>query len=62
MNDTTPKLLLKPKEAAAALSIGQRKLWELTNCGEIPSIRIGRQLRYDVDALREWIAQQSAQR
>ncbi len=59
MNETTPKLLLRPHEAAEALSISERKLWEMTKAGEIPAIRIGRNVRYDVNALREWIAKQS---
>ncbi len=48
-------LLLKPHEAAAALAISPRKLWELTNMGELPCVRIGRSLRYPREALRTWI-------
>ena len=47
--------LLSPKDAQALLAIGSRKLWELTNCGEIPHLRIGRAIRYDVSDLEEWI-------
>jgi excisionase family DNA binding protein len=50
------QLLLKPNEAAKALAISPRQLWTLTNRGEIPSIRLGHSLRYDVAALREWIS------
>jgi excisionase family DNA binding protein len=49
------KLLLKPGEAAEALSISARKLWALTNAGEIPCVRFGRSVRYDLADLREWI-------
>ena len=49
------KLLMKAKEAAALLAISTRKLWEITNCGKIPHVRIGRSVRYDPDDLRAWI-------
>ena len=52
-----PKLL-KPKEAAAVLAISERTLWTLTDDGVIPSVRIGRSVRYDVADLRRWIGQQ----
>jgi excisionase family DNA binding protein len=48
-------LLLAPPEAAKALAIGQRKLWELTNRGIIPAVRIGRAVRYDVRDLAAFI-------
>jgi len=57
---TIPKLLLNSREAADALSIGERKLWTMPKTGEIPSIRMGRSVRYDIEALRDWICQQSA--
>ena len=47
--------LVRPAEAARLLSIGKRKLWELTNCHAIPFLRIGRSLRYDVRDLEQWI-------
>ena len=48
-------LLLKSQEAAETLAISPRKLWELTNCGEIPCVRIGRAVRYSVEDLQQWI-------
>ena len=48
-------LLVNAKEAARILSISQRKLWQLKNCGEIPYVRIGRAVRYSPDELRKWI-------
>lgn len=50
------RLALRPPEAARALGIGVRKLWELTNCGEIPHIKEGRAVLYPVAALEEWLA------
>ena len=49
-----PRVLLTPEEAAKAMSISTRKLWELTNAGELPAVRIDRAVRYDVADLRAW--------
>ncbi len=52
-------LALRPREAAAALGIGERKLWELTAPrGPIPCAKIGTCVVYPVDALRAWLAAQ----
>lgn len=48
-------MLLTAKEAARTLSISPRKLWELTNCSEIPCVRIGKLVRYTPDDLQDWI-------
>jgi excisionase family DNA binding protein len=53
------RLALRPKEAAEALGIGERKLWELTNRGEIPHIRVGRAVIYPVAELERWLAEQA---
>ena len=57
-----PCLALRPKDAARALAIGERKLWELTNRGDIPCFRIGRAVRYDPVDLRNWITAQKQRR
>ncbi|MCI0637974.1 MAG: helix-turn-helix domain-containing protein [Gemmataceae bacterium] len=52
-------ILLRAEEAAAALAISERTLWELTQNGEIPCVKIGekgRGVRYRVEALRAWAA------
>ena len=48
-------LLVKAPEAARLLAISQRKLWELTNCGEVPCVRIGAAVRYSPADLAAWI-------
>lgn len=53
------RLALRPKEAARALGIGERLLWEMTNRGEIPCVRIGRCVVYPVALLNEWLAGQA---
>ena len=52
-------LALRPREAAQALSIGERLLWSKTNAGEIPHVRIGRAVVYPVDLLRDWLVAQA---
>ena len=54
-NVTLNPLLLNAKSAARALAISTRKLWELTNCRDIPSVRIGRRVLYDPRDLQTWI-------
>lgn len=56
---TPPTLALRPREAARALGIGERKLWELTNRGEIPHAKLGRATVYPIAALERWLAEQS---
>jgi excisionase family DNA binding protein len=48
-------LLWTSRQAAKALAISERKLWELTNEEAIPCIRIGRAVRYDPADIRTWI-------
>jgi excisionase family DNA binding protein len=57
MSEPTPavQLLLTPPQAAKALAIGQRKLWELTNRGIIRATRIGRSVRYDLRDLTAFV-------
>jgi excisionase family DNA binding protein len=50
------RLLLTPKQAAAALGISPRLLWSLTKSGEVPVIRLRRAVRYSPAALQQWIA------
>ena len=56
--DPIPILALRPKDAARALGIGQRKLWELTadRTSAIPHIHFGRAILYPVRELQEWLA------
>lgn len=49
------KLLLTAREAAEALSVTERTLWNWTASHGLPCVRIGRSLRYSVDELRKWI-------
>jgi len=55
----TPRLALRPAEAAKALGIGARLLWELTNRREIPHLKLGRATLYPVSALQDWLAERA---
>lgn len=49
-------LALRPREAAAALSISERTLWSLTAPrGPIPAARAGRSVLYRVADLDAWL-------
>lgn len=54
------RLLLRAGEVGEALGLSRSRVYELIAAGAIPSIRVGGCVRVPVDALREWIAAQSA--
>ena len=53
-NEPQP-MLIDAKAACAPLSIGERRLWSLTNCDAIPSRKIGRAVRYSPPEFQAWI-------
>jgi excisionase family DNA binding protein len=53
---TTLTPLMTVREAADVLRISERTLWSLTNAGELPSVRVGRSVRYDPIDVATWIA------
>lgn len=60
MHDISSPLALRPREAAKALGISTRTLWQMTRDGRIPHVRIGgttrRTVLYPLDELRAWLA------
>jgi excisionase family DNA binding protein len=52
-------LALRPREAAKALGVSERSLWEWTHRGDVPHVRIGRTILYPVDGLRAWLNRQA---
>ena len=56
--DRPAAMLWTARDAARALAISERKLWQLTKDGIIPHVKIGRSVRYPADKLREWLASQ----
>jgi len=55
----TPCLAMRPREAAKALGISERLLWDWTDRGEVPHVRIGKAILYPVDVLRRWLDEQA---
>ena len=53
------RLLVTPRHAAQMLSISERTLWGMA---DIPRVRIGRAVRYDIDDIRAWIARRKGVR
>ncbi len=54
-------LALRPRDAAKALGIGQRKLWEMSQPrGPIPCVRVGCCVLYPYHLLQAWLAEQAA--
>lgn len=54
-----PCLSMRAKEAAKALGISERLLWEWTDKGVVPHVRLGKAILYPVDSLRAWLQQQA---
>jgi excisionase family DNA binding protein len=57
-------LALRPREAAKALGISPRLLWQLTKDGHIPCVRVGngkrRTVLYPLADLQAWLTHQAA--
>ena len=62
-DNVSPSLALRPREAAKALAISPRLLWQLTKDKTIPCVRVGTGKRktvlYPVSVLRAWLDQQA---
>lgn len=54
--------LMNAKQAAARLGISERKLWELTNRGDVTCVRIDRRVLYDPVDVDDFIAKQKSKR
>lgn len=58
-------LALRPREAAKALGISPRLLWQLTHDGEIPCVRVGsgkrRTVLYPVGELQAWLSRRAGE-
>ncbi len=49
-------LAFRPKDAARALGISERTLWDWTRTEGLPHARIGNVVLYPVDCLKQWLA------
>jgi excisionase family DNA binding protein len=61
--DPSAPLALRPRQAAKALGISTRHLWQLTKDGHIPCVRVGSGSRktvlYPVADLQAWLTRQA---
>lgn len=63
MTEVATPLALRPRDAAKALGISPRHLWQLTKDGVIPCVRVGsgkrKSVLYPLAVLQAWLAQQA---
>ncbi len=52
----SPSLMLSLPEVCKETRLGRRKVWELTNSGELPIVRVGRRVLVPRAGLEAWIA------
>ncbi len=57
----TPRVMLTPEQAAAALNIGRTILFALIKSGELRSLRIGRARRIPLDEVEAYTARLTAE-
>lgn len=64
MNILNSPLALRPRDAAKALGISPRLLWQLTHDGHVPCVRVGngkrRTVLYPLVDLQAWLTQRAA--
>lgn len=61
LNTNSTVLALRPKEAAKALGIGQRLLWQMSQPrGPIPCVRVGCCVLYPRAMLEAWLTAQAS--
>jgi hypothetical protein len=63
--DLSAPLALRPRDAAKALGISPRHLWQLTRDGLVPCVRVGcgrrKTVLYPVADLQAWLTRQAVQ-
>lgn len=53
--DNNPRLLLRISEAADLLAIARSKAYAMIQCGELPSVRLGKCVRVPAHELAEFL-------
>jgi excisionase family DNA binding protein len=61
MDTKNPRLLIRVSEAAEMLSVARSKAYLMVNAGELPSVRLGKSVRIPIEALKDWVAKQTAE-
>ena len=62
--DQIPRLALRASEAARALGVSERKLWQIVANDEsgIPIVRLGKTVLFPIAPLEAWLANRSERR
>lgn len=47
--------LLTPRETAKRLAISERHLFQLTRSGQLPCVRVGKCVRYNIETIQKWV-------
>ena len=55
------KLLVTAEEAARLLGISRAQAYGMARRGELPSVRVGRLLRFSVDELERWVRERGGE-
>jgi len=55
----TPCLAMRLREAAKAIGVSERTLWEWTDRGVVPHLRLGKVILYPVGSLKEWLKREA---
>ncbi len=60
----SPRLALRPRDAAKAIGISERKLWELTadQTSGIPHCRFGKCVVYPIAPLERWLEERAQEK
>ena len=54
------RFLLTPRETAKRLAISKRHLFHLTRSGQLPCVRVGKCVRYNVETIQKWVRETEA--
>ena len=60
-NRTVGKRLLTTREAAEYLGLAEETVYKKSRLRELPSVKVGRSLRFDVQALERYVEQHTIQ-
>lgn len=50
------KPLIQAEDVAKVLNVPKERVYVLARRGQIPVVRVGRQIRFDPDRIEEWLA------
>ena len=57
-SSATPERLLTPDEVADVLSLSRELVLKQARAGKIPSLKLGKAVRFRLESINQWIAAQ----